>query len=123
KTDTCWEWTASTYGGYGRFFVRTPSGGGRPRTPHRLVYEAVHGELPHDGWHVHHLCENKSCCNPAHLEAVSVHEHLTRDHDYQTRDITASRYIRAEALERTTDFKAWRKGLIRRVWKNKHLTA
>ena len=36
---------------------------------HRLVYREAHGEIPR-GFDINHLCEVKSCLNPAHLKAV-----------------------------------------------------
>ena len=62
----CWVWTASDNGfGYGLFKV-----GRNMRRVHKLVYEAIHGPVP-SGLELDHLCRNRRCCNPAHLEAVT----------------------------------------------------
>ena len=44
---------------------------------HRVMYEAVNGPIP-DGLQIDHLCENKPCVNPAHMEPVTMAENLRR---------------------------------------------
>lgn len=61
----CWLWTGSANReGYGRFHYD-----GRPGYAHRWVYEHFFGGIP-NGLEIDHLCRNKSCVNPFHLEAV-----------------------------------------------------
>lgn len=51
--------------GYGSFKLT-----GRGTTPaHRWAYERAHGPVPR-GMEVDHLCRNRACVEPAHLEAV-----------------------------------------------------
>lgn len=69
----CWQWTAATnLSGYGRFYD-----GDRLVLPHRWSYEFHCGEIP-NGMVIDHLCRNRLCCNPAHLEVVSPLENTTR---------------------------------------------
>jgi hypothetical protein len=72
----CWEWTASKGVGYGRFRV------GEDNPPknwlaHRLCYELLVGEIP-VGLQIDHLCRNRGCVNPQHLEPVTCRENLIR---------------------------------------------
>lgn len=72
KTETCWLWTASTRNGYSWLGLD-----GRCEYGHRLVYEWLVGPIP-EGLHIDHLCRNRACVNPAHLEAVSQRENNVR---------------------------------------------
>lgn len=80
KTDGCWNWTASRAGNYGGFWI---SGQGKDRVrayAHRYSYELAHGPIP-DDLVVNHLCENKLCVRPDHLEVVTQRENnLYGDH-------------------------------------------
>lgn len=68
-TTGCWNWTAATVtAGYGK----VTNGLGRPARSlyaHRVSYE-IHREPIPMGLVIDHLCENKRCVNPDHLEAV-----------------------------------------------------
>lgn len=70
----CWEWTGSigTWG-YGRFGVRN----GHNVFAHRWSYEHAVGPLL-DGVEIDHLCRNRRCVNPAHLEQVTHQENQRR---------------------------------------------
>lgn len=75
----CWEWvgarTGGTTGGYGSIRIEPGSG---PRVgAHRLVYEILIGRVP-DGRELDHLCRNRGCVNPDHLEPVTHRENLLR---------------------------------------------
>jgi len=70
----CWE---SSY-------AKTPSGyrmmgidNKKVMRIHRVAYEAFVGEVP-DGLVLDHLCRNRGCCNPEHLEPVTNQENVNR---------------------------------------------
>lgn len=71
----CWLWTAYIpSSGYGH--IGSP-GEGYPILAHRFSYEHFVGPIP-EGMQVDHLCRVRHCINPAHLEAVSLHENTMR---------------------------------------------
>jgi hypothetical protein len=73
---TCWEWTAFIdRNGYGRFSVGGRSG--RMENAHRVAWMLIFGEIP-AGLHVDHLCRNRSCVNPWHLDVVTVRVNVRR---------------------------------------------
>lgn len=62
----CWNWTASIApSGYAQFRFL-----GRRDYGHRAAYVLLVGPIP-DGLHLDHLCRNRPCVNPAHLEPVA----------------------------------------------------
>lgn len=72
----CWEWTGSRYPtGYGHSGTKfVPGGGGYA---HRVAYLLTSGDIP-ARFQIDHLCRNRACVNPAHLEAVSARDNVMR---------------------------------------------
>lgn len=58
----CWEWHKIDPNGYGTLFQRT--------LPHRWAYQYLRADIP-DGLELDHLCRNRRCVNPWHLEPVT----------------------------------------------------
>lgn len=72
--DGCWRWTGATLrNGYGYFRGEQ----GRSVLAHRWAYEDAFGPMP-SGLVTDHLCRNRSCVRPAHLEAVTQRENVLR---------------------------------------------
>lgn len=73
----CWTWLGAIKGnGYGSVYVR-----GHMQQAHRWVYEQSRGPIP-DGLTLDHLCRNRACVRPDHLEPVSFAENLRRGSGY-----------------------------------------
>lgn len=69
EDDSCWYWTGvfikKGYGRYGRVLA------------HRLLYKLFRGHIDQD-LTLDHLCRNKACVNPDHLEPVTASENCRR---------------------------------------------
>jgi len=77
KTGDCWVWTAHlTTKGYGKYSYYTPTRIITKRA-HRLSYELEVSEIAPDG-ELDHLCRNRACVKPEHLELVSHQENCAR---------------------------------------------
>ena len=71
----CWEWGgARSKAGYGQ--IRS-GGRGVLLYAHRVAYELARGPIP-PGLVIDHLCRNRGCVNPDHLEVVTNGENLLR---------------------------------------------
>ena len=69
----CIEWIASINShGYGTF-----ASDGRTTVAHRWSYEYHVGPIP-PGFQLDHLCENRACVNPSHLDPVTARANLLR---------------------------------------------
>lgn len=73
KSEGCWNWTASTDEGYGVFHDNR-----RKLSAHRWSWLHHGGVIP-DGFQLDHLCRNRRCVRPSHLEAV-----LPRDNTHRS---------------------------------------
>jgi len=69
RSGNCWRWQG----------LMRPDGYGKHagRQAHRVVYENLVGPIP-EGLELDHLCRNKSCVNPDHLEPVTREENARR---------------------------------------------
>jgi len=68
KTDGCWVWTASTKpNGYGQIGLGAKGEG--TGLAHRVAWFLTYDEWPSE--QLDHLCRNRRCVNPAHLEDVA----------------------------------------------------
>lgn len=73
QSSGCWLWTASKSDGYGRFAVNRKL----IQRAHRVAYIALVGLIPVD-LQIDHLCRNRACVNPDHLEPVSQKTNILR---------------------------------------------
>ena len=73
KTDSCWNWTACCKpAGYGQFRYKS-----QMVFAHRYSYSVFVGNLI-EGLTLDHLCSNRKCVNPEHLEQVTIGENVRR---------------------------------------------
>ncbi len=65
----CWTWNGPSANGYGRFHIGNQN---RPKrtAAHRFAYELLVGPIP-SCLEIDHLCRNKLCVNPDHLEPTT----------------------------------------------------
>lgn len=78
-TSPCVLWPGEqTDNGYGRAWFA-----GQRSTAHRIAYEVVRGPIPL-GSRIDHLCRQRLCVNPFHLEPVSHRENCQRAAAFKT---------------------------------------
>lgn len=90
-------WGAVQPDGYGVW----PSSGGRyhRRRPyaHRVIYEETLGPIP-AGLTLDHLCRNRTCVNPSHLEPVTNRENILRGESLSARRARQTECYRGHPL-------------------------
>ena len=89
----CWEWQGHVLPtGYGSLVLA-----GKNNRAHRLAYEFVKGEIP-AGLDLDHLCRNRTCVNPDHLEPVTRRENFLRGMSPAAIVLRTNRCIRGHLL-------------------------
>ena len=75
----CWEWQGHLNRGYGRL-----RGDKKDILAHRYAYQLIKGSIPED-LTLDHLCRNRSCVNPDHLEIVTMRENILRGDSFSAK--------------------------------------
>lgn len=90
----CWGWGERLSGSYGRMRDDT----GRRVSVHRWSYEYHRAEIP-EGLHLDHLCRNRACVNPWHLEPVTNRVNVLRGTGPTARNAVAETCLRGHAFD------------------------
>lgn len=85
-TPNCWVWSWSLdRHGYGQVRLN-----GTTRRSHRVIYELLVADVPKD-LDIDHLCRNRACVNPNHLEPVTRSTNLLRGRLWQSKKTSCPR--------------------------------
>lgn len=96
----CWEWigTINHKTGYGK-----KTFAGKDYLAHRWVFEMLQGPIPEDKV-INHICSNRACVNPHHLEVVSQTENCRK------RKCTFLTEQQVRVIKRAKENKQWGDG-------------
>lgn len=90
----CWEWTGTPFKNNGYCRVKMA---GKTVVAHRAVYEALVGAIP-EGLQLDHLCRNRRCVNPTHLEPVTAKVNQARGRSPASENAAKVRCKRGHSL-------------------------
>lgn len=94
KTEGCWSWLGKKMpNGYGTFWT-----GEKYDLPHRFSYEVFNDEKIPIKLVIDHLCRNRICVNPKHMEVVSRGENVLRGVGLTAQNARKTHCIRGHEL-------------------------
>jgi len=100
KTAHCWEWRgAKSRDGYGYFSVAPKT----MRYAHRVAFELLVGPIP-DGMQLDHLCRNRACVRPDHLEPVTGRENRLRGSGFVAEKAQQTHCIHGHLLDEANTY-------------------
>lgn len=104
-TTPCWEFTGARTAGYGVI----GTGGSAIGRTHRLAYQALVGPIPAT-LQLDHLCRNRACFNPKHLEPVTSRENTMRGENFAAKNAAKTHCVNGHEFtpENTYPYRGWR---------------
>lgn len=105
----CIVWTGAKQNGYGT--LHPPEG--RSQRAHRLVWEEFVEPIP-DGLVLDHLCGNKACVNPDHLEPVTQGQNVLRGKSFAAVNARKTHCLRGHPFDDVNTYE-WNGGRICRA--------
>lgn len=92
----CWMWRSWIGGyGYGKFRLN-----GKTISAHRYAYMRRHGSVP-SGLILDHLCRNRACVNPDHLEPVTNRVNVLRGNGTSAINSRRTHCVKGHAFDAT----------------------
>jgi hypothetical protein len=112
--ENCWEWIGPRNGnGYGLMSINNVT-----RGAHRRAWELFRGPIPAD-MTIDHLCRNRGCVNPNHLEVVSFRTNVLRGNGPTAKNARSETCIRGHQYA-VDDRGRWCPVCARDKWLAKH---
>ena len=81
-----------------------PEGRAKTRLLHRVMWEKWHGKSIPEGMTIDHLCRNRACFNPLHLEVVTLRENILRGESLAAANAKKTRCPRGHAYDATNTY-------------------
>lgn len=99
KTDACWNWKAGISAStYPIFWFD-----GKQRLAHRIAYEITNGEIS-KGMVIDHLCSNRLCVRPDHLDPVTQRENIKRSSNHVAKKILQTHCINNHPFDKKNTY-------------------
>lgn len=93
----CWHYRPELRGTYGYSQFRGEGA-------HRVGYRLLVGEIP-EGRQLDHLCRERRCINPAHLEPVTRRENILRGISFSARHAVATHCVQGHPFDEANTFR------------------